>query len=339
MNKYKTNFISAVSLILILLITSCSKDNSVPTQVGSTVRLNIGQAFADTGAKKNTVKASSSGYGIASIQKKEISLHQKYQLVATLTAINTVPLGIKASTSSANTVAGSEQRALKEGTVYHVAIFDATGHYQETKSFTKGKGEQDFSIEKGKYTFVIYASGTNKSLPTIDKEATLNTVNFVDLKADQDFMLDQVPFEVKEGQNMLSTDLKHLFSQITFDLTTKWTGAEELISGMELEDIALNGASIDPVSAAVDVALGNGLLTFKGVGNPVAIGLKNTIGKIIYSESAFIITAPTTNGTILLSGFSFAGLPPEDLSIGGWNLRPGVKYQLNITLKMRVEAA
>lgn len=43
-----------------------------------------------------------------------------------------------------------------------------TGSYQETKSFTKGKGQQDFSIKKGKYTFVIYASGTNKSLPTIE---------------------------------------------------------------------------------------------------------------------------------------------------------------------------
>ncbi|MGE8290123.1 MAG: hypothetical protein ACN6ON_00530 [Sphingobacterium sp.] len=339
MNKYKTKFISAVSLIVTLLITSCSKDNSVPTQVGSTVRLNIGQAFADTGAKKNAAKASNSRYASTSAQTREISFHQKYQIVATLTPVNTVSPGIKASTSSANTVTGAEQRELKEGTVYHVAIFDASGYYKETKSFTKGKGEQDFSIEKGKYTFVIYASGTSKNLPTIDKGATLSTVNFVDLKADQDFMLDQVPFEVKEGQNTLSTDLKHLFSQITFDLTTKWTGAEELISGMELEDIGLNGASIDPTSAAVDVALATGTLTFKGAGNPVAIGLKNTIGKTIYSEPAFILTAPTTDGTILLSGFSFAGLPPEDLSIGGWNLRPGVKYQLNITLKMRVEAA
>lgn len=325
MNKFTTKFGLASLLACVIFISSCSKDtNNVVIPDEPTVRLNIGQAFAPEGP----VKAASVGRSYASAaQIVEIPFDNQYTLVATLTAETAAAPGLKASNRAATVSTGTDQKALKQGTVYYVAIFDAAGDYKETKSFTQGNGTQDFAIEKGKYTFVIYASGTNKMLPSIAAGAKLSTVNFEGLTADQDLMLAQVPFEVKDGQNVLSADLAHLFTQVALKFDASQLGSVSSIAG----------ATIAPSSAAVDVSLTNGALTFIGAVNPVAFNLKNTNGTVINSDSTYITTAATTNGTIVLSGVSIAGSVARNLTKGGWNLKPGVKYQLDITLKRPID--
>ena len=155
----------ASMLALALLVSSCSKDNTqavIPE--GTTVRLNIGEAFAKT----SPAKAASAGHTYASsTQTVEIPFDNQYTLVASLTAEEAPAPGLKASNRAVAISTGTDQKTLKQGTIYYVAIFDAAGEYKETKSFTQGNAAQDFAIEKGKYTFVIYASGSNKTLPSI----------------------------------------------------------------------------------------------------------------------------------------------------------------------------
>ncbi|MGB3063231.1 hypothetical protein [Sphingobacterium thalpophilum] len=319
----KLGFASFLSLAL--LISSCSKDNSQPiVDAGTTVRLNIGQSYA----KADPAKLGSTGRKyVAKAQTVEIPFDNQYTLVATLTEENAAPAsGLRAANRAATVSSANEQVALKEGTTYYVAIFDAAGFYKETKSFTQGSGAQDFAIEKGKYTFVIYASGTNKALPGIQDGATLASVNFADLVADQDFMLDQVEYEVKEGQNVLNADLEHLFTQVSLKFDASAIGTVSSIAG----------ASIEPSSAAVDVALANSTLSFKGGVNPVAFNLKNTSGLVINSDSTFITTAATADGIVKLKGVSIGGSAAKDVSRGGWNLKPGVKYILEFNLKAPV---
>ncbi|OOG15759.1 hypothetical protein BWD42_24070 [Sphingobacterium sp. CZ-UAM] len=321
MNKFTIKFGFASMLACALLISSCSKDNnSAIVPEGTTVRLNIGQAFAKTGP----FKAASAGRSYASAtQTVEIPFDNQYTLVASLTAQEAATPGLKASSRAATVATGSEQQALKPGTVYYVAIFDAAGDYKETKSFTQGNTAQDFAIEKGKYTFVIYASGSNKTLPSIAPGTKLSAVNFEGLTADQDFMLDQVPFDVKEGQNVLNADLEHLFTQVTLKFDASAVGTVSSIAG----------ATIEPSNAAVDVNLNTSALTFKGTVNPVAFKLKNTTGGVINSDSTFIATAATANGLVGLKGLSIGGSAAKDISKGGWNLKPGVKYVLEFKLK------
>ncbi|MGJ1411646.1 hypothetical protein ACR78Z_18430 [Sphingobacterium thalpophilum] len=316
----KLGFASFLSLAL--LISSCSKDNNQPiVDAGTTVRLNIGQSYAK--AEPAKVGATARSF-VAKAQTVEIPFDNQYTLVATLTEENAAPAsGLRAANRAATVSSGAEQVALKEGTTYYVAIFDAEGLYKETKSFTQGSGTQDFAIEEGKYTFVIYASGTNKALPGIQAGATLASVNFADLVADQDFMLDQVEYEVKEGQNVLNADLEHLFTQVSLKFDASAIGTVSSIAG----------ASIEPSSAAVDVALANSKLSFKGSVNPVAFNLKNTSGLVINSDSTFITTAATVEGIVKLKGVSIGGSAAKDVSKGGWNLKPGVKYILEFTLK------
>jgi len=325
MNKFTIKFGFASILACALFISSCSKENNnmiIPD--GPTVRLNIGEAFEAAGP----VKAASVGRTYASAtQTVEIPFDNQYTLVATLTAETSTAQGLKASSRAATVSTGTDQKALKQGTVYYVAIFDTAGDYKETKTFTQGNSAQDFAIDKGKYTFVIYASGTNKTLPSIAAGAKLSTVNFAGLTADKDFMLDQVDFEVKDGQNLLNADLAHLFTQVTLKFDASQLGSVSSIAG----------ATIAPSNAAVDVALTSGALTFTGAANPVAFNLKNTTGKVINSDSTFITTAATANGTIVLSGVSIAGSAAKNLTKAGWNLKPGVKYQLDITLKKPIE--
>ena len=324
MNKFTIKFGFASILACALLISSCSKDNnSAIVPEGTTVRLNIGQTYAKTGP----VKAASAGRSYASAtQTVEIPFDNQYTLVASLTAQEAAAPALKASSRAATVATASEQQALKPGTVYYVAIFDAAGDYKETKSFTQGNAAQDFAIEKGNYTFVIYASGSNKTLPAIAPGTKLSAVNFEGLTADQDFMLDQVPFEVKEGQNVLNADLEHLFTQVTLKFDASAVGSVSSIAG----------ATIEPSNAAVDVNLNTSALTFKGTVSPVAFKLKNTTGGVINSDSTFIATAATANGLIGLKGLSIGGSAAKDISKGGWNLKPGVKYVLEFKLKAPV---
>ncbi len=160
-------------------------------------------------------------------------------------------------------------------------------------------------------------------MPRIEAGATLSAVNFTGLTADQDFMLDQVEYEVKEGQNVLNADLAHLFTQVSLKFDASAIG--------EVGSIA--GASIEPSNAAVDVALSDGALSFKGDVNPVTFHLKNTSGSVINSDSTFITTSATSNGIVRLKGVSIGGSAAKDVDKGGWDLKPGVKYILEFTLK------
>lgn len=315
----------ASMLALLLFVSSCSKDSTqavIPE--GTTVRLNIGEDFAKTAP----AKAASAGRMYASsTQTVEIPFDNQYTLVASLTAEAAPASGLKASNRAATVSIGTDQKALKQGTIYYVAIFDAAGGYKETKSFTQGNAVQDFAIEKGKYTFVIYASGSNKTLPSIAAGTKLNAVNFEGLTADQDFMLDQVAFEVKEGQNILNADLEHLFTQVTLKFDASAIGTVSSISG----------ATIEPSNTAVDVNLADGTLAYKGNVSPVAFKLKNTSGTVINSDSTFIATAATTTGKISLSGVSIGGSVAKAISSSNWSLRPGVKYVLEFKLKKPTE--
>ncbi|WP_333888744.1 hypothetical protein [Sphingobacterium siyangense] len=321
MNKFTTKFGLTSILALALFVSSCNKDNNAAVSDGTIVRLNIGQAYA----KADPIKtASVNGRSYASaVQTVEIPFDNQYTLVATLTAETSASTGLKASSRATAVSTGAEQVALKSGTVYYVAIFDASGNYKETKSFTQGAGSQDFAIGKGQYTFVVYASGTGKKLPTIAAGAKLSEVNFAGLTADQDFMLDQVAFEVKDGLNTLSADLEHLFTQVTLKFDASAIGSVSSIAG----------ATIEPSSTAVDVALVDGTRTYSTTTNVVPFNLKNTSGTVITSDSTFITTAAITNGKISLSGVSIAGSSAKSISSGNWNLKPGVKYELDITLK------
>ncbi|MEJ5146134.1 hypothetical protein [Sphingobacterium sp. MYb388] len=312
----------ATTLALALFISSCNKDTNEVINGNSTVSLQIGQTYA----KDEPVKAASVGRSYASaIQTAEIPFDNEYTLVATLTPVSSsnAASGLKAANRAAAVNTGNEENELKQGTVYYVAIFDAAGNYKETKNFTQGSNSADFAIAKGNYTFLIYASGTNKALPTITAGATLSTVNFTGLQADQDFMLDQVEFEVKAGQNVLTAKLEHLFTQVAlkFD-TSELTGATTIA-----------GATITPSNENVNVTLANGALTYSTGSKTVPFNLPVKTGKVILSDNAFITTAATSNGTIALSGVSINGSAPRNISKSDWTLRPGVKYVLEYKLR------
>ncbi|MDF2515740.1 MAG: hypothetical protein K0R59_1036 [Sphingobacterium sp.] len=312
--------------VLVILINACNKKNSdISGTNGSTVRLNIGQTFS---LQNGNSKAAASGRRISEAsQSREIRYNDQYTLVATLREVGITSSSSKASKTKAEVRATSEQKALKEGTSYYVAIFDASGEYLETKSFKQGEGAKDFTIDNGKYTFIIYASGTNTSLPYLNSGATLNSAKFEQLSADHDLMIDRIPFEVKDGQNDLNATLAHLFTQVTLKLDASAVG-----------EISIGGGAISPSHAkgSIDVTLADRTISYHGAVASVPLVFQNKSGKVIYSDSTFIAAAATVDGTIKLSNVSVNGSTPKDVVQGGWNLRPGVKYELAINLKAPV---
>lgn len=314
---------SSLLFVLVILINACSKERSDINNVnGSTVRLNIGQTFSLPDDKS---KIAVTGRRITDAsQSKEIAYNDQYTLVATLREVGLTAPYSKASNNKSAVRATGEQKALKEGTSYYVAIFDALGEYLETKSFKQGEGVKDFTIDNGKYTFIIYASGTNSPLPYLNSGAKLNAAKFEQLSADQDLMIDQIPFEVKDGQNELNATLAHLFTQVTLKLDASAVG-----------EISIGGGAISPSHAkgSIDVSLADRTLSYHGALESVPLVFQNKSGKVIYSDSTFIASAATVNGSVKLSNVSVNGSTPKDVVQDGWNLRPGVKYTLEINLK------
>lgn len=306
-----------------LLINSCSKENAdINTTESSTIRLKIGQVFS---LNSDNAKATSAKRGtVDKTQTREITYNNQYTLVATLRELESVALRPKAVNNNLKAAGTVDQNVLKEGTLYYIAIFNASGECKETKLFKQGDGIQDFAIEKGRYTFVIYASGTNAPLPYIEAGTKLNMVKFEQLSAYTDLMMDQVSFEVKEGQNILNANLAHLFTQVTLKLDATAVG-----------DISIRGGTIAPsyVNQSIEVSLADRGITFNGAVEPVDLVFKNKSGKVIYSDSAFIATPATENGIIELWDLSVNGSIPKDVVQRGWNLRPGVKYELEINIK------
>lgn len=325
MNNFKLKIGLASSLAVLLFLTSCNKDTNTALTEGSTIRLNIGQAFA----KPDPIKVGSVGKSyVSAVQKVEIPFNNEYTLEATLTPVYTTSSSrtLKGSNRAESVDTGHKEGQLKAGTEYAVAIFDASGNYKETKSFTQGNGTQDFSIAKGNYTFLIYASGTGKGLPTIPADATLSTVNFEGLKADVDFMLDQVPFEVKDGQNVLNADLDHLFTQVTlkFD-SSKISGAT-----------VIGGATVTPSSVSANVKLSDGAVSYAATTEEVSFTLPTKTGKIIVSDSTFITTAYTETGIVNLTGLSINNSIAKPFSFKNLTFKPGVKYILELSVKAPV---
>ncbi|MNE03577.1 hypothetical protein D3C87_760170 [compost metagenome] len=325
MKKFRIRYrLTGLISVMILLINSCSKENAnINTTKTSTIRLNIGQVFS---LGTDNIKASSTrGRTAYRTQTREITYNNQYTLVATLREAGSKASRPKATSNNVKASGASEQKALKEGTLYYIAIFDTSGECKETKSFKQGDGIQDFAIEKGRYTFVIYASGTNAPLPYIEAGAKLNMVKFERLSAYADLMMDQISFEVKEGQNMLNANLVHLFTQVTLKLDASAVG-----------DISIRGATIAPshMNQTINVSLADKKISFNGAVEPVHLVFQNKSGKVIYSDSTFIATPTTENGIIELWDLSVNGSTPKNVVQDGWNLRPGVKYELEIKLKL-----
>ncbi|GAA4171715.1 hypothetical protein [Sphingobacterium ginsenosidimutans] len=314
---------SSLLFILVILINACSKERSDISSInGSTVRLKIGQTFSLPDDKS---KIAVTGRRITDAsQSKEIAYNDQYTLVATLREVGPQASYPKASNNSATVPGTSEQHALKEGTSYYVAIFDASGEYKETKSFKQGSSVQDFTINNGKYTFVVYASGTNAPLSFLNSGTKLNTAKFEQLSADEDLMMDQVSFEVKDGQNELAAQLAHLFTQVTLKLDASAVG-----------EIRIGEGAISPShpKKSIDISLADRAISYRGAVESVPLVFQNKSGQVISSDSTFIVTPATANGIIKLRDVSVNGSTPKDVVQGGWNLRPGVKYTLEINLK------
>lgn len=324
MEKLKIRYlVIGLVCVMTLLITSCSKENGdITIKKKSTIQFKIGQLFSlDTDKVK---AASAKGRTADRIQTREIKYNDQYTLVATLREVESVASRTKAASNNVKASGAVDQKALKEGTLYYIAVFDASGECKETKLFKQGDGIQDFAIEKGKYTFVIYASGTNAPLPYVEAGARLNKVKFEQLSAYTDLMIDQISLEVKEGQNILMANLVHLFTQVSLKLDASAVG-----------DISIGGGTIAPsyVDESLDVSLEGRGITFNGAIEPVDLVFQNKSGKVIYSDSTFIATPATENGIVEIWDLSVNGSTPKNVVQHGWNLRPGVKYELLIKLK------
>ena len=317
MKNFKSTILLALSIVGIF-ISSCQKDNNLPSTAHGegTVSIKL-NGIASGSAKGKAAKATAAlGHQASSpaVQQQNINIGG-YNLSATLREVGTLqaPKALRASAKAAAQL-GENPGDIEAFTGdYHINVFPQ-GEISEEQlihSFELSQNDDNeaasFNLAAGDYTFVVTAYG-NPNGAGADRDP-LSVSEDVHIAAD--------------AENVIALTLFHELTKVTVQFDARVAGI--------IEDIA--GARINP-----DEDYGFNEKTAALAFN----GLRNEAGKsfsfvkeeqandyIWTSEPVMIATPGTNNGTIYLDGVKINGKIASTLK-GGWNLQPGVQYELEI---------
>lgn len=312
-----------IFVITIATIFACSKEKDTPIESEKTVvKINMGGSnFGTDVVKKGDTRASGS-------RSKQfiIPITDKFSMVATWTPENT-PLADGAVTGRKDGVIAATPvlTPLPIGTKYSIAAYNSAGAYVTHQNYTYSAGQiPEFSLSPGDYQFIVVASGSN-TLPTINFNQALSSINFDVLNADMDFMYFKQTMTVQSGQtNELNVVLKHLFTQVILTLNTEAIGAVG----------SIGQATITPNYSVVSVSLSDGSLSYPPTSTASSKNLvfANSTGEILVSNPVFIFPNSTSTGSITIANLQIGDIT-KPLTLSNLPLLDGVKYKLEFVIQ------
>lgn len=305
----------SILTILALFTASCNKKTDIPEDV-------------DEGKAKVQIKIAGTTYKQDLDGDAELHLHAstktKGGASAPMPQSIEIPFngdyGIRATLISED----PEILPLPEGTKYVVSVYDDKGTHVDHKEYTHGSGNnpQEFTLDPGTYTFIAVSSGSN-SLPDIDYNANLSTINFEGVDADVDLMYQKLPVEASSGNNDVTFLMEHLFTQVVVTLN----------SVAHFGDIlSINGGTVSPHQPAAALSLANGAVTLSGTVGEKEFTFPNDASGLSWtSDPVMILNTTTETGTVVLEGVTI-NETTQDLTFENLNIKTGVKYVLKIDL-------
>ncbi|TYT28852.1 fimbrillin family protein [Elizabethkingia anophelis] len=354
MNNKKITIVT-LALSLSMVIISCrSTDNAVDGKgssgnssfLGGTAMLKVdimGEEF-ETGSDNSSPMASVKG-NVSSVtlkeQTKTVMVDDKV-LVATLTpVIPSLFTMAKASSGAMAAVTPITGSNIK----YRMIVYNTSdGSRIGSKTYTINAGVSvpddgnDLYLDHtaGNYSFVILSYGTNV-LPA-DVAGSLGSASLTGISGDSDLMYfrkDNVT--LVKGSNPLNAVLQHMFSQITVKLDATNVSPGNGIQSITPATISRHRTANNSIN------LSDGTITYSAtdIGSRTLDFSGNATTSAVWTAKPALIVNPGTGGAeapaLTLTNMT-VGAKVKTQTINGLLVKPGAKYNLNITFKCTSDA-
>lgn len=220
-------------------------------------------------------------------------------------------------------------KELKEGVKYLFLIYNASGTLVTSKEYIYGQESAEGGIPLNSnvdYTFVIVSARSASSVPEIDNINNLNMATISNVNAN--LLYWQKKIKLSAGVNHLNARLAPKFSEITTTLKMDnlMTGAITNITNPTFSPVALN----------VSLKLMDGSITFGSnapAGKPVIFPNIPAGGVRAITSEATAINQNLINGGVFKIATLEADGESKGLEVKGLSFKPGVRYNLILTLK------
>ncbi|MCT3832520.1 hypothetical protein HZP56_07680 [Elizabethkingia anophelis] len=354
MNNKKIT-IATLALSLSMVIISCrSTDNAVDGKGSSgnssflegTAMLKVdimGEEF-ETGSDNSSPMASVKG-NVGSVtlkeQTKTVMVDDK-ALVATLTpvipSLSTMAKASSGAMAAVTPITGSNIK-------YRMIVYKTSdGSRIGSKTYTINAGVSvpddgnDLYLDHtaGNYSFVILSYGTNV-LPA-DVAGSLGSASLTGISGDSDLMYfrkDNVT--LVKGSNPLNAVLQHMFSQITVKLDATNVSPGNGIQSITPATISRHRTANNSIN------LSDGTITYSAtdIGSRTLDFSGNATTSAVWTAKPALIVNPGTGGAeapVLTLTNMTVGAKVKTQTINGLLVKPGAKYNLNITFKCTSDA-
>ena len=354
MNNKKITIVT-LALSLSMVIISCrSTDNAVDGKGSSgnssflegTAMLQVdimGEEF-ETGSDNSSPMASVKG-NVGSVtlkeQTKTVMVDDK-ALVATLTpvipSLSTMAKASSGAMAAVTPITGSNIK-------YRMIVYKTSdGSRIGSKTYTINAGVSvpddgnDLYLDHtaGNYSFVILSYGTNV-LPA-DVAGSLGSASLTGISGDSDLMYfrkDNVT--LVKGSNPLNAVLQHMFSQITVKLDATNVSPGNGIQSITPATISRHRTANNSIN------LSDGTITYSAtdIGSRTLDFSGNATTSAVWTAKPALIVNPGTGGAeapaLTLTNMT-VGAKVKTQTINGLLVKPGAKYNLNITFKCTSDA-
>ncbi|HFK5581191.1 fimbrillin family protein [Elizabethkingia anophelis] len=354
MNNKKITIVT-LALSLSMVIISCrSTDNAVDGKGSSgnssflegTAMLKVdimGEEF-ETGSDNSSPMASVKG-NVSSVtlkeQTKTVMVDDKV-LVATLTpvipSLSTMAKASSGAMAAVTPITGSNIK-------YRMIVYKTSdGSRIGSKTYTINAGVSvpddgnDLYLDHtaGNYSFVILSYGTNV-LPA-DVAGSLGSASLTGISGDSDLMYfrkDNVT--LVKGSNPLNAVLQHMFSQITVKLDATNVSPGNGIQSITPATISRHRTANNSIN------LSDGTITYSAtdIGSRTLDFSGNATTSAVWTAKPALIVNPGTGGAeapaLTLTNMT-VGAKVKTQTINGLLVKPGAKYNLNITFKCTSDA-
>ncbi|MCT3725569.1 hypothetical protein HZQ82_00580 [Elizabethkingia anophelis] len=354
MNNKKITIVT-LALSLSMVIISCrSTDNAVDGKGSSgnssflegTAMLKVdimGEEF-ETGSDNSSPMASVKG-NVGSVtlkeQTKTVMVDDK-ALVATLTpvipSLSTMAKASSGAMAAVTPITGSNIK-------YRMIVYKTSdGSRIGSKTYTINAGVSvpddgnDLYLDHtaGNYSFVILSYGTNV-LPA-DVAGSLGSASLTGISGDSDLMYfrkDNVT--LVKGSNPLNAVLQHMFSQITVKLDATNVSPGNGIQSITPATISRHRTANNSIN------LSDGTITYSAtnIGSRTLDFSGNATTSAVWTTKPALIVNPGTGGAeapaLTLTNMT-VGAKVKTQTINGLLVKPGAKYNLNITFKCTSDA-
>ncbi|WP_407480804.1 hypothetical protein [Elizabethkingia meningoseptica] len=351
MNNKKLT-IATLILSVSFMISSCRSTDSVAdnTNNSGNSTFNSGEAVLKFGVLDNdfesadsenpTPTASINGVRGTNKTKEQTKVYlvEDKALVATLSPVVN-SLSAKAQ-AGINPMAATYPQPIKGPLKYRVIVYNSNGTRVGTKTYTidaagastpDAGGDMYLDNTAGNYTFVAYSYGTNVAPPDATGDLSIASLSAIDGNSDlMYFRRDNMP--LIKGDNNLNILLTHMFSQVTTKLD-----ATAVASGAGIKSITPATISRHRI-ANNSIKLSDGTITYSAadIGSKTVDFSANSTSSPVWTSQPTLVVNPGTGGvdapSLTLTNMT-VGTKVKTQTIDGLMMKPGVKYNLNLTFK------